>query len=144
MTPLAQVKDKHGDKAKLVAAIEKLAKDDLWLERTNKNKGLGHVANAKLLRLHGIFSAVKAKFGTRDKLIEAILEAEKRSKDEGEKTRLGKYPVPRLWDMYRSLTRAQTPPTPAKDAKKAAAPAAKVKAPAKTKKTATKKSTAGT
>jgi hypothetical protein len=140
--PLAQVKDKHGDKAKLVAAIEKLAKDDLWLERTNKNKGLGHVANAKLLRLHDIFSAVKAKFGTRDKLIEAILEAEKRSKDEGEKTRLAKYPVPRLWDMYRSLTRAHATPRQA-PLKKAATPA-KVKAPAKAKKTATKKSTAGT
>ena len=133
-SPLAQVKDKHGDKAKLVAAIEKLAKDGLWLERTNKNKGLGHVANAKLIRLHDIFSAVKEKFGTRDKLIEAILDAEKRSKDEGYKTRLEKYPVPRLWDLYKSRTHAAAPKVAkAKPAKKAAP---------KAKKSATKKSTA--
>lgn len=102
-TPLAQVKEKFDDKAKLVAAVEKLAGDDLWIDRTNKNKGLAHVSNAKLIRLHETFSAVKEKFGTRDKLIGAILELEKRTKDEGEKTRLAKYPVPRLWDMYRSL-----------------------------------------
>jgi len=122
-TPLAQVKEKYGDKAKLVAAIEKLAGDDLWIDRTNKNKGLGHVANAKLVRLHATFSAVKEKFGTRDKLIGAILEIEKRTKDDGYKARLAKYPVPRLWDMYRSLARSL--------AKKSAAPKAEEAAPQK-------------
>jgi hypothetical protein len=132
--PLALVKDKYGDKAKLVAAIEKLAGDDLWVDRTNKNKGLGHVANAKLLRLHETFSAVKAKFGSRDKLVSAILDIEKRAKDDGYKTRLAKYPVPRLWDMYRSLEKRRAPPK----AKAATKPAAKAK------KSAPKKSSAGT
>jgi hypothetical protein len=144
-TPLATVKESHGDKAKLVASLEKLAKD-LWLDRTNKNKGLGHVANSKLLRLHGIFTAVKEKFGTRDKLIDAILEVEKRSKDEGYKTRLAKYPVPRLWDMYRSKTRHTGPrAAPAKKGHRREAPdQAEAKAPPKAKKTSTKKSTAAT
>ncbi len=136
-TPLALVKEKYGDKAKLVSAIEKLAGDDLWIERTNKNKGLGHVANAKLIRLHATFTAVKEKFGTRDKLIGAILEIEKRVKDDGYKTRLAKYPVPRLWDRYRSLTKGA--------ATKTASPKAPKKAVAKTagdkpKKAASKKS----
>lgn len=135
-TPLAHVKESHDDKAKLVAAIEKLAGDDLWIDRTNKKKGLARVANSKLLRLHATFSAVKEKFGTRDKLIDAILEIEKRTKDEGEKTRLAKYPVPRLWDMYRALAaqvRAKSgvkTATP-KAAKPAAAKAAPKKAAAK-------------
>ena len=38
-------------KAKLVAEVEKLAKGDLWIDRTNDDKGLEHVSNAKLLRL---------------------------------------------------------------------------------------------
>jgi hypothetical protein len=134
--PLALVKEKHGDKAKLVAAIEKLAKGDLWLERTNKNKGLGHVANAKLLRLHNTLSVVKEKFGTREKLVAAILEIEKRSKDDGYKTRLDKYPVPRLWDMYQSLDHRHK--VAAARTKTAAKPAAKAK------KSAAKKSTAAT
>ena len=39
------------------------------------------------------------------KLIDAIAEIEKRTKDEGYKTRLGAYPVPRLWDMYQSASK---------------------------------------
>ena len=130
-SPLATVKDKFGDKAKLVAAVEKLAGEDLWVSRTNKDKGLAHVSNAKLMRLYETFTAVKEKFGTRAKLIEAILDVEKRSKDEGYKTRLSAYPVPRLWDLYNSTSKRhapKAPPAAAKPAKKAAAPK---KAPAK-------------
>ena len=63
--------------------------DELWVARPNANKGLAHVSNAKLLRLHETFTEVKEKFGTREKLIDAIPEIEKRAKDEGYKTRLG-------------------------------------------------------
>jgi len=135
-SPLATVKEKYGDKAKLVAAIEKLAQGDadLWLERKNAGKGLAHVANAKLLRLVATFSAVKEKFGTRAKLVDAVLELEKRSKDAGYKARLEKFPVPRLWDMYLSLSKRHGVATKAKAEKaapkKAAAPKAKAaKAP---------------
>jgi hypothetical protein len=142
-TPLALVKEKYENKAKLVAAVEKLAGDELWVDRTNKSKGLGHVSNSKLIRLHDTFSAVKEKFGTRDKLIGAILEIEKRTKDDGYKTRLAKYPVPRLWDMYRSLEKRSAPPK-SKSEKVAAKPkaAAAPKKPSgdKPKKAASKKS----
>lgn len=134
-SPLATLKDKFGDKAKLVAELEKLTKDeDLWVNRVNKNKGLAHVSNAKLLKLSATFAAVKEKFGTRAKMIDAILEIEKR-KDEGFKTRLSAYPVPRLWDMYKAAakragvaakaadgTRAKRGPKKVATAKVAAAP----------------------
>lgn len=105
--PLARVKDQFGDKAKLVAAVEKLAGDDLWVSRTNKDKGLAHVSNAKLLKLHATFSEVKTKFGTRDKLVAAVLELEKRSKDTGMQQKLSTWPVPRLWDAYKSAAKRQ-------------------------------------
>jgi hypothetical protein len=101
-SPLSLVKEKFGDKAKLVAAVEKFTSEDLWVSRTNDQKGLAHVSNAKLLRLHATFSAVKEKFGSRAKLIDAICDLEKRVKDEGFKKRLEAFPVPRLWDMFRS------------------------------------------
>lgn len=105
-TPLSAMKETFGEKAKLVEALEKLTNgDELWVSRVNKSKGLAHVSNAKLLRLHATFTAVKEKFGTRAGLIDAIAEVEKRAKDEGYKTRLGAYPVPRLWDMYQSVTK---------------------------------------
>ena len=128
-SPLSLVKDTFGDKSKLVAAVEKFTTDDLWLGRTNKDKGLAHVSNAKLLRLHTTFTAVKEKFGTRAKLIDAILVLEKRTKDEGFKSRISAYPVPRLFDLHNSLEKrakaaAAAAKAPAKGAKKAAPAAA--------------------
>ena len=109
-SPLSIVKDKFGDKAKLVEAVKGFVGDELWVGRTNSDRGgsrgLDHVSNAKLLRLHAVFSEVKEKFGTRDKLVEAVLELEKRGKDAGYKKRIEAYPVPRLYDMYKSAKRA--------------------------------------
>jgi hypothetical protein len=137
-SPLSLVKDKFGDKEKLVAAVEKFVGDELWVSRENKNKGLAHVSNAKLLRLHATFSEVKEKFGTRAKLIDAILDLEKRTKDDGYKSRLLKYPVPRLYDMYKSVSKRHGKVADA--ARKAAAPK-KVAKPAAAKKAAAPKKT---
>jgi hypothetical protein len=149
--PLEAVKKDFGDKAKLVAELEKFTKDDdLWVSRTNKNKGLAHVSNAKLLRLHRTFTAVKEKFGTRAKLIDAIADIEKRSKDDGYKKHLGEFPVPRLWDLYKSAAKragvasgdggnAKTAKPKAAAPKKAAKPAAKPAKKPAAKKAAAKK-----
>lgn len=118
-SPLASVQEKFGDKAKLVEALEKFTKDDLWVNRTNKDKGLAHVSNAKLLRLHRTFTEVKEKFGTRDKLVDAVLGLMKRTKDAGMRTRLAAYPVPRLLDLYKSWSKKAGPKA---EPKKAAAP----------------------
>jgi hypothetical protein len=104
-SPSATVKEQFGDKAKLVAALGPLTNDDLWVKRVNETKGLSRVSNAKLLKLFNVLSAVKDKFGNRFKLVDAICEIEKRAKDEGFKKRLLDYPVPRLYDLYRSAAR---------------------------------------
>lgn len=105
-SPLAVVKERFGDKAKLVEAVRAFVGDELWVKRTaadrGRTKGLEHVSNAKLLRLHDTFTKVKETFGTRAKLIDAVLELEKRTKDAGYRKRLEAYPVPRLYDLYKS------------------------------------------
>jgi hypothetical protein len=101
LSPLAQVKERFGSKEALVEAIEKLATDELFLDRVNEDKGLDSVSNKKLLHLHDVLTQVKEEFGSRDKLIDAICEVEKR-KDEGYRTRLGRWPTPRLYDWYRA------------------------------------------
>jgi hypothetical protein len=105
-SPLALVKERFGDKAKLVEALKAFVNEDFWLGRTGtdrgKSKGLENVSNAKLLRLHATFSAVKEKFGSRAKLIDAIIDSLHREKDAGYRKRLEQYPVPRLYDLYKS------------------------------------------
>ncbi|HJK92922.1 MAG TPA: hypothetical protein RMH85_14040 [Polyangiaceae bacterium LLY-WYZ-15_(1-7)] len=88
-------------KEKLVAAVQKLADDGLWIDRTHEDKGLDAVSNKKLLHLLDVLEAVKAEFGSREKLIAAIVETEAR-KDEGYGARFESWPTPRLWDYYRS------------------------------------------
>jgi hypothetical protein len=104
--PLALVKERFGEKSKLVEAVRALASEELWLARTNADrggdKGLDRVSNAKLLRLHDTLAQVKKDFGSREKLIDAICELEKRAKDDGFKRRLGAWPVPRLYDSYKA------------------------------------------
>jgi len=101
LSPLAQVKERFGSKEELVAAIQKLATDELFLDRVNEDKGLDTVSNKKLLHLHDVLTKVQEEFGSRDKLIDAICEVEKR-KDEGYRTRLGRWPTPRLYDWYQA------------------------------------------
>ncbi len=144
--PHAAVKETFGDKAKLVAALEKLTGADLWVSRTNKEKGLAHVSNAKLLRLHATFTEVKEKFGTREKLIDAIVQLENRGKDTGLRQKLSEWPVPRLFDAYKAATKRKALAAQAGSSavpkggasKNAAKPAAKAAAPKAAKKVATK------
>ncbi|MCA9606229.1 MAG: hypothetical protein KC619_11570 [Myxococcales bacterium] len=101
-SPFAEVKDRFGSKEKLVDAVRDLAGEDLFLDRVNEDKGLERVSNKKLLHLHAVLSEVKERFGTRAKLVDAILEAEGR-KDQGYRDRLERWPTPRLWDWFKSV-----------------------------------------
>ena len=148
-SPSQIVKDKFGDKQKLVDAVKQFVNDDLWVGRENKDKGLARVSNAKLLRLLDTFTAVQAKWGTRGKLIDAVVEASGRTKDQGYRASIEGWPVPRLFDAYKSLTKKATkgekkPAKAAAPAKAAEKPAAKKaaepkKAAAPAKKAAAKK-----
>jgi hypothetical protein len=117
--PLVSVKEGFESKEKLVDAVQKLATGDLWIDRVSTRKGLAHVSNAKLLRLHAVLSDAKQRFGSREKLVGAILELAKR---------LDRYPLPQLLDLHRSLTKSSKRATAKADgapkAKKAAAPKA--------------------
>lgn len=102
-SPLAQVKERFTDKAGLVKAVQALATEELWLGRVNEDKGLDAVSNRKLLHLHAVLSEVQKSYGSRAGLIEALLKAEKREKDTGFKTRLEKWPTPRLLDAMSAV-----------------------------------------
>ena len=101
-SPHQIVKERFNDKESLVKAVRELATDELWIDRLNGNKGLEMVSNRKLLQLHDLLVQVKERFGSRGKLIDALLQQENRSKDEGLRTRLERYGTPRLWEMVQA------------------------------------------
>src|SRR5512133_2081893 len=103
-SPLTAVKERFESKEKLVAAVTGLASTDLWVDRVGA-KGLSHVSNAKLLKLHTLLSDAKERFGSREKLVSAVLDAMNRAKDAGLRAKLATYPLPRLLDLYRSAAR---------------------------------------
>ena len=138
-SPLGLVKERFENKGKLVEAVQKLAQGDLWLDRVNSVKGLGKVSNDKLLRLHTLLEDAKKRFGSRQKLIDSILELEKRTKDKGYAEKLAAYPLPRLLDRHGVLAKSSKKseakakgekPAAKKAEKKAAAPKAEKKAAA--------------
>ena len=146
-SPVAVVRERFQSKEKLVEAVQKLASADLWVDRVSGGKGLAKVSNQKLLRLHDVLSDAKQRFGSRDKLISAILELNKRTKDAGYTARIKKYALPQLLDLHQSVERqgkraaAKAAPAKPKKVRAAAAPAVKKAAakPAATKKAPAKK-----
>jgi hypothetical protein len=130
-SPFQQVTAQFGDKAKLVSAVQSLATDALWLDRVNQEKGLAKVSNTKLLRLHAALSRAKEQFGSRDGLVNAVLNLGKRAKDDGYKARLATFPVPRLLDLHDSLNKkapSAAPAAKAEGARKTRSKKAKLKA----------------
>jgi hypothetical protein len=101
-SPLAIVKERFGDKQKLVEALKKLASDDLFLDRVNAEKGLDLVSNRKLIHLHDLLEQVKKDHGSRAGLIKAVAAAEGHSDDANFVAALERFPTPRLVDRLRS------------------------------------------
>jgi hypothetical protein len=104
-SPLAAVKEKFESKEKLVEAVMAFTSSDLWVDNVNGAKGLGRVSNAKLLHLHALLKDAKDRFGSREKLISATLEAMNRTKDAALRTKLGSYSLPQLLDLQRAAAR---------------------------------------
>jgi hypothetical protein len=96
-SPLASVTERFKNKDALVEAVKAMATDELWIDRVNGDKGLPHISNRKLLHLHDVLASVKKEYGTRAKLIDAIIANEKRAKDAGYRARLEKQTTPTLY-----------------------------------------------
>jgi len=107
-SPLAEVKERFGSKENLIKELKGLFdKGKLFEDRLNPEKGITHVSNAKLLKLHRVANEVTERFTTRANLIDDLAKALGRDKDDGLKTRFEKWGLPRLWDYYRSVSKPQ-------------------------------------
>lgn len=96
--PKARVGEAHGSKAALAKAIAPL------LARTDEDAGalegrLKKASNAQLLRLSRATQTLKDKYGSRDKLIAAISEAQRKAKDKDYLAKLDSLSLPYLLDL---------------------------------------------
>jgi hypothetical protein len=99
-SPIALVKERFTNKAGLVAAVKALATNELFHDgRLNKEKGLDHVSNKKLLHLHDVLTQVQKEHGSRAKLIQAVATAHTRSKDKEFQAGLEKKTTPELFQI---------------------------------------------
>jgi len=111
-SPLALVKDQFGSKEKLVDAL--IALPESVLDRGEGGeedkdafrKRLLGAANAKLLRLHETGKAVSERWGSKEKLVDAILTLRHSSKDQDFRTKLSTLTIGKLYDQVTSLERA--------------------------------------
>lgn len=95
-SPLARVKSEFGDKKQLIEKVKALATAELWVDRLNSDTSFDSISNAKLLHLHAQLTDATKRFGSRDKLIEALVSAEGRGKDQDYRKHFAGWPVPRL------------------------------------------------
>jgi hypothetical protein len=102
--PKAKVSANHGGKEALAKALApSLARGD---EDTDVlAKRLTTASNTQLLRLQRLVETMKQKWGSREKLIAAITDSQKKGKDKDFVAKLESFPLPRLVDLATSAVR---------------------------------------
>ena len=102
--PAGRVAQNHGGKEALAKAIAPmLAREDE--DSSSIEARLKTASNAQLLRLQRVTAAVKEKWGSREALITALGNAEKKSKDKDYLAKLDTFSLPKLYDLATSAER---------------------------------------
>ena len=101
-TPIQLVKEAHGSKAaladKLLGSLERHEDED----DADFKQRIHTASNKQLLRLWAAEERVKSEFGSKDKLIDAVVKARFNGKDNADyRARVSKYAKTRLLDMMR-------------------------------------------
>lgn len=131
-TPLQVVNEMHGGKEKLVDKVMGLIERGEQ-EADDLRKRLLAASNKQLLRLVRVSETVRDKYGSTEKLAEAVAAALGRAKDSDYVKRLGDYSPARLLDMAQALARRAGGALPTTAAAKAAPKAEPKAKPAKAK-----------
>lgn len=103
--PKGRVTDKHGGKEALAKALAPALATDSENSDSIADR-LKTASNMQLLRLQKVVALVKDKWGSREKLIQAILDAGKQQKDKDFVTKLSSFSLPQLVDIATSSARS--------------------------------------
>jgi hypothetical protein len=103
-TPLAQVKRLHSSKEGLIEALAGDLARETGDSKDSVKERLAGAPNTKLLRLHQALTSLRDKYGSKDKLIQALSQARGHGKDRDYAAKLQTYSIPRLLDMMRAAS----------------------------------------
>jgi hypothetical protein len=112
-SPLAQVKDHHGSKAKLIANLVSLIDAEDGESKDEHKARLLRVSNAKLLHLLGLGERVKS-LGGREAIVAKIAELRGQSKDHEYTDSLKRRSLGVLVDLHDSFARRAAGKSPKK------------------------------
>ncbi len=98
-TPLHTVKEKFGSKAELVKQLVSTVVPSEGETESELTERLMRVSNKKLLVLHEREATLKDKFGSREKLISALVDKQLGREDADLQEKLGQYSTGRLLSM---------------------------------------------
>lgn len=102
-TPLHTVKEKFGSKAQLVEQLVGVVQRQGDESEADLTERLLRVSNRKLVILHERENALKSGFGTREKLVSALVEKKLGRADADLDTKMSQYSTGRLLSLSRSL-----------------------------------------
>lgn len=102
--PKHRVTEIHGGKDALAKALAASLATESEDSDTVAGK-LATASNAQLLRLQKVVQAVKDKWGSREKLVEALTTGSKQTKDKDYLAKLATFSLPRLYDLATSAER---------------------------------------
>ena len=89
-------------KDELVKAVRAFMKKGDLLEDDFSEKGIERVSNKKLLKLHDLAETVQEKFGSREALLNKVVELDHREKDSGYRDHLEKLGLPALYSRFQA------------------------------------------
>ena len=103
-SPLQQVKEQFGTKKaladQLIPVIDRLNPNESDADFARRIQA---ASNKQLLRLHAVEQTVKERFGSRDALIDAIVQAKFGKANADYRQSLTKYTKVRLLDLHRQI-----------------------------------------
>ncbi|GAB4294377.1 MAG: hypothetical protein Kow0090_09070 [Myxococcota bacterium] len=105
MTPRETVAEKFGSKESLAKKLSDRIGRPEGVTEADFVRRLKRQKNSKLLRLYRIAEVVEKEFGSKEKLVEAILQTHGHTNDGDFKKKLMTYSISRLYDLKRKKPR---------------------------------------
>ena len=106
LTPLQVVNEEFGSKEKLAKKLIPLLEVDEGVDQEEFERRILTASNRQLLRLHSTHETVKEQFGSKEKLVDAIVANKFPKGNEDYKIKLLTHRPTRLLDLYRQTAKA--------------------------------------